>query len=149
MIRPLFTLLGLACLGLAACDEPDAGAQVGAVQAAPTMTVTVIAAGRPFEGQAPRIMLVADGTNVGEIDVDADRAAGAWGRYAFTITGLRPQTLSVRYLNDAGERDLWIRKVVLDDAEMTAEQATYLRDGREPMPGRTRMSWAGELRFAR
>jgi hypothetical protein len=93
-------------------------------------------------------MLVADGTAVGEVDVAADREAGDWGRYAFTLSGVRPQTLAVRYLNDAGERDLWVRKLVLDETEMTPEQATYLRDGREPMPGRTRMSWSGELRFA-
>ena len=34
-------------------------------------------------------------------------------------------------------------------ATLRPEQATYLRDGREPLPGRQRMSWAGELRFER
>ena len=55
--------------------------------------------------------------------------------------------LAVRYANDLGDRDLWVRKVVLDGAELAPERGTYVRDGREPPAGRSRLSWPGELRF--
>ena len=159
-LAPALLGLGLG-LGLAGClDEAadDQAAKAPAAGAGGGTAVTVVASGRAAGGEAPRIALFADGRPVGEAVVAASRERDEWGRYAFALPpGPPPKVLAVRFRNDAGERDLWVREVVLaggeegagGDATLRPEQATYLRDGREPVPGRRRMPWAGELRFER
>lgn len=147
MTRVTKALAILACLGPGACVDDGGNATAGGTAPATSIRATVIASGQSAAGEAPRIVLVADGREVGAATVTASRAEGQWGSYVFDWQGARPSVLAVRYANDAGERDLWVRKVVLDGAELRVETATYVRDGREALPGRARMSWAGELRF--
>jgi hypothetical protein len=141
----------LAVLLLAtACGSPEPAQRVeeGAVPAKPAgQRVAVVASGRPHEGEWPEILVLADGREIGRAVVTADREAGGWERFEFTSEGGRVGELAVRYQNDAGERDLWVRSVTLDGVPLPIEEAVYVRDGRDSMPGRVRMSWNGELRF--
>ncbi len=147
MIRLPTALAVLVYLGLGACVE-DGGGTGQAASAPETMIrATVVASGRAASGEAPHIVLIADGKEVGEAAVVASRQEGQWGSYDFDWRGSRPSVLVVRYANDSGDRDLWVRKVILDGADLAPEKATYLRDGRESLPGRSRMSWAGALQF--
>lgn len=135
--------LGLT-LGLCACfddSHPTASAD-------PEQTVTVIASAEAKGPELPRFVLLADGWKVGEAEVAATHAGDSWGSYTFTLPAAGSKKLSVRYLNDAADRDLWIKEVVVGGTDiLKPEQATYLRQNREPMQGRSRMSWPGELQF--
>jgi hypothetical protein len=107
-----------------------------------------VASARPHAGEWPELLVLADGRELGRAIVMADREAGGWERYEFTNDAGPVGELTVRYPNDAGERDLWVRSVTLDGVPLPVEDAVYLRDGRESMPGRVKMSWTGELRFS-
>jgi hypothetical protein len=146
MIRIPTAITAAACLGLGACMD-ESGSGQAAVTPETMIRATIIASGRAASGEVPRLVLLADGKEVGEASITASRADGKWGVYEFDWRGSRPSILAVRYANDLGDRDLWVRKVVLDGAELAPERGTYVRDGREPLPGRSRLSWPGELRF--
>ena len=104
MIRPTSAVLVL--LSLAACKEDDARLANAAAAPEAMVSATVIASGRTAGGEAPRIVLIADGKEVGQTLVTASREGGEWGSYAFGWRGSRPNVLVVRYVNDSGDRDL-------------------------------------------
>lgn len=149
--------LAAAALLLAAClGEGEDGGRGGATAAAggggkgapssPTV-ITLVAAGRAAGGEAPRVAVLVDGEPVGEAVVRAEHGAGEWETHEFRAAAPPRATLGVRYLNDGGERDLWVRRVEVGGAELPLDRATYLRNGRDPLPGQERMRWGGELRF--
>lgn len=109
--------------------------------------ITVVASGRAQGGEAPLIVVMADGREIGRSFVVAEAAAGKRQAHTFAHEGAPATRLAIRYANDRGERDLWIHEVTLDGVELPLDQAVYARDGREDLPGRKRLSWAGELRF--
>jgi hypothetical protein len=139
----------LAAAGLAAClgdGEAGRGKAAASGAAAPTV-ITLVAAGRAAGGEAPRVAVLVDGEPVGEAVVRAEHGAGEWETHEFEAAVPPRATLGVRYVNDGGERDLWIQRVAVGGAELPLDRATYLRDGRDPLPGQGRMRWGGELRF--
>jgi hypothetical protein len=150
MPRTIFALIIM--LLATACGSPDPGnqrVQEGAVPAKPAgQRVAVVAAARPFEGEWPEILVMADGRELGRAVVTAEREAGGWERFEFVSDGRPVNELALRYANDSGERDLWVRSVTVDGVELPIEDAVYLRDGRDSIPGRVKMSWTGELRFS-
>lgn len=109
--------------------------------------ITVVATGRAHGGEAPLIVVTVDGREIGRSFVVAEAAAGKRDAHTFVHEGAPATRLAIRYANDRGERDLWIHEVTLDGVELPLDRAVYARDGREDLPGRKRLSWAGELRF--
>jgi hypothetical protein len=142
MIRLPTAIAAAACLGLGACMDESGSGQAAATPET-MIRATVIASGRAASGEVPRLVLLADGKEVGEASITASRADGKWGVYEFDWRGSRPSVLAVRYANDLGDRDLWVRKVVLDGAEL----APSWRRRRGPMCGTAASRFLAEAGF--
>lgn len=125
---------------------------------ATSFSVSVEASSAPYgdavsPGPYAKFDLLVNGSIISTVEATADRRIGQWTEYNINVDMpiAQAHTLQIRYFNDysnaGGDRNLYLRDLVVDGEGLNFPSATYYRTNGPTIAGTGNMVWRGTLEF--